>query len=259
MNIHDPRPQEKRQKKYTKGRNSESFDPKSTFSRPDMRIRIEDACSYLTDLKHDDVIIIPDFVSDDMLYEKLLDEIQQLQNDKIENSEWISWHEGCHLIVKSPENSKIFKSILDKMHQMFDIDPNTSSFRFNFYKDDTDWKSLHHDSAAFNPLRAKTQNITVGLSLGYTRELCFRHVNGTTLAFPQKNLSLFSFGRDVNIRFKHGINAIPHKKRQHHNCGRISIILWGWSSLPINEAGDPPLVKNKEIMNKKNHTHTTHK
>jgi hypothetical protein len=36
---------------------------------------------------------------------------------------------------------------------------------------------------------------------------------------------LFSFGRDVNINWKHAINALPEE--EHNGKGRISIILWG--------------------------------
>ena len=64
--------------------------------------------------------------------------------------------------------------------------------------------------AAFNPHRARNQNITVGVSFGSTRELAFLHADTKNKAyFPQTNGMLFSFGRDVNIRWKHGINALP--------------------------------------------------
>lgn len=62
MNIHDPRDPRRRQTKYTHGRNSESFDPKSTFVRPDMRIVHEsNTRRYTRPLKHDDVCIVPEF------------------------------------------------------------------------------------------------------------------------------------------------------------------------------------------------------
>jgi hypothetical protein len=38
--------------------------------------------------------------------------------------------------------------------------------RFNWYKDGSDWKPFHHDSAAFNPRRAANQNITARAPLG---------------------------------------------------------------------------------------------
>lgn len=60
-------------------------------------------------------------------------------------------------------------------------------YRFNWYKDSSDWKPFHHDSAAFNPERARNQNITVGVSFGASRELAFLAANGTFLElFPKK-------------------------------------------------------------------------
>ena len=50
------------------------------------------------------------------------------------------------------------------------------------------------------------------VSFGATRELAFLHANNKCKAyFPQTNGMLFSFGRDVNIRWKHGINALHEK------------------------------------------------
>jgi len=57
---------------------------------------------------------------------------------------------------------------------------------FNRYRDSSDWKPFHHDSAAFNPQRARNQNITIGVSFGAERELAFLNVaNGTRAYFPQ--------------------------------------------------------------------------
>ena len=53
---------------------------------------------------------------------------------------------------------------------------------------------------------------------------------------------LFAFGRDVNIKWKHGVNALP--KELHDGKGRISIILWGLTHMPIDEAGSPALICN---------------
>ena len=53
---------------------------------------------------------------------------------------------------------------------------------------------------------------------------------------------MFSFGRDVNIRWKHGINALP--KKQQNGKGRISIVLWGYAKNVIEEPGNPPLLTN---------------
>ena len=53
---------------------------------------------------------------------------------------------------------------------------------------------------------------------------------------------LFSFGRDVNIAWKHGINALPENEQT--GKGRISIILWGNAKDVIEEKNSPPLLTN---------------
>lgn len=62
--------------------------------------------------------------------------------------------------------------------------------------------------SAFNPKRARNQNITVGVSFGATRELAFVRAtpqedgNKVRIYFPQTNNGVFSFGRDANILWK---------------------------------------------------------
>ena len=51
---------------------------------------------------------------------------------------------------------------------------------------------------------------------------------------------LFSFGRDCNINFKHGINALPEHEQD--GKGRISIILWGLAPHCVEEDGSPPML-----------------
>ncbi len=50
----------------------------------------------------------------------------------------------------------------------------------------------------------------------------------------------FSFGRDANINFKHGINALAPEAQT--GKGRISIILWGLAKGVIEEEGSPPML-----------------
>ena len=118
------------------------------------------------------------------------------------------------------------------------------------YRDASDWKPFHHDSAAFNPQRAANQNCTVGVSFGAERELAFLHAQDSEqkIYFPQKNGTLFFFGRDVNIHWKHGVNALGREEQEALgvNKGRISIILWGLQE-PGNvteEEGSPALLTN---------------
>jgi len=158
------------------------------------------------------------------------------------DTRFISWHEGAHLISKNPSNCPTFQQIQEKIAKYFGIEMKSIGTRFNWYRDSSDWKPFHHDSAAFNPQRAKNQNITVGVSFGATRELAFHSASSekTKIYFPQTNGMLFSFGRDVNIQWKHGINAL--KAEEQDGKGRVSIILWGLAPNVIEEEGSPPML-----------------
>lgn len=227
------------------GRNTESFDPKSTIVRPEMRILVQQPTAKIqTVLKHDDVVVVPNFfcAEDDWtIYYKLIEEVRALQESQVRDSDWISWAEGAHLITKNTQGSPTAEMLFKKICDYMDIDPATASTRFNWYRDSSDWKPFHHDSAAFNAERARKQNITVGISFGSTRELAFLHAdNKTKIYFPQTNGMLFAFGRDVNIRWKHGINALPESEQD--GLGRVSIILWGLCKNVKEESGSPALL-----------------
>ena len=151
----DPRGEdpEHRMTKKSAGRNSASFDPMSTLVRPALRVQIGSplAQSYNRfPLKHDDVVIVPELFGredDWKMYYKLLEEMTELQQKNIRGSEWLSWHEGAHLVVKNPKGSKTFKDIIDKLCEYFQIEKKSIGTRFNWYKDSSDWKPFHHDSA----------------------------------------------------------------------------------------------------------------
>lgn len=183
----------------------ESFDPKSTLVRPDMRILVGSRESKPSQLKHDDVLVVPDFFcpKDNWdIYNTLVHEMRDLQKKGEKGSEWISWHEGAHLISKNPTNSPTFQKILSEVAQYFSVADLTSiGTRFNWYRDSNDWKPFHHDSAAFNRDRAKRQNITIGVSFGATRELAFLHAkNDTRIYFPQTNGMLFRYAAQSIIQ-----------------------------------------------------------
>lgn len=249
--IDDPRilyPNEKgkAQKQRGAGRNTESFDPRSTLVRPSMRIIVgPNRPNYGKSCKHDDVIIVPEFFSkedDWSFYYKLIEEMREIQKTKEGlKAEWISWHEGAHLISKDPSASPTFQKIVEKIANYFEIEMKSVGTRFNWYTNSSDWKPFHHDSAAFNPERARNQNITVGVSFGSTRELAFLSTKtGEKIYFPQTNGMLFSFGRDVNINWKHGVNALSEQEKEEK--GRISIILWGLTHKVIEEEDSPAML-----------------
>jgi hypothetical protein len=245
---------ENRKRTSGKGANTLSFDPKTSIQRPDMRIIVGDkADNYGNKLTHDDVVIIKHFFEESNLYSKLLEELKE---KGINESDFIEWHEGSHLITKNPDLSPTFKFIIQKMADYFGIDLSTAGTRFNLYRDNSDWKPLHHDSAAFNKERAKHQNITVGVSFGTSRELSFYHVKGKTrLSFPQENNMIFSFGKDVNIRFMHGVNALSDEEKKTNNGKRISIILWGYSKLTIDQPNSPEMIPERKHTKSRIQTH----
>jgi hypothetical protein len=127
------------------GRNTESFDPNSTLIRPDIRVLVGNPShsKFQETLTHDDVVIVPEMFGpqhDWTLYYRLVEELTQLQQDQVKGSEFISWHEGTHLICKEPQQSKTFQMILQRLCDYFDMDATSVGTRFNWYKDSQDWK-----------------------------------------------------------------------------------------------------------------------
>ena len=152
--------------------------------------------------------------------------------------------------------------------------------RYNHYRDMTNWKPFHFDSAALDkdagkgkggggckggkggkgggrPHMSQSQNMTVGVSFGEARQAAFEwagargregcdvpdhlqspaastgsHKN-VVLSLTVPDSSTYTFGRDVNLLWRHGIIAEkPPAGRMGGRIdveeGRISIIAWGW-------------------------------
>jgi len=155
---------------------------------------------------------------------------------EIDKDVYKPWHNDSHLIADDNYHhnwklhSDAFNYIIRTLSQFFCLTP--SATRLNYYVDTDDWKPYHHDAAALKPEKAKTQNITVGVSIGATRDISFQstHHNASdrvTIDLELKNSTVYAFGNKVNIDFKHGIPAV----KQYANTPRISIIIWGYSSL----------------------------
>jgi hypothetical protein len=133
------------------GRNTESFDPASTLVRPDLRVWVGNPSDtkFTKPLKHDDVVIIPELFGPESnwdIYYALLSEKCKHSNN-VRGSEWISWHEGAHLISKNPVGSPTFERVIDRLCEYFSIRKKSVGTRFNWYRDSSDWKPFHHDSA----------------------------------------------------------------------------------------------------------------
>jgi hypothetical protein len=105
----------KHRKERGGARNTESFDPASTLVRPDMRIIVgPQAERFGRPLKHDDVVMVPDFFckeNDWTLYYQLVEEMRAIQEQGVPQSEWTAWAEGAHLISHNPSQSKTFQMV----------------------------------------------------------------------------------------------------------------------------------------------------
>ena len=102
--------------------------------------------------------------------------------------------------------------MVDRIAEYFRMD--VKATRFNWYRDQEEWKPYHHDAAAVKPDKAKTQNCTVAVSFGATRDAAFEHAKtGTTVFFPQANGSAYTFGHDVNVEWRHGIPQVLEELR----------------------------------------------
>jgi len=207
-------------------KNTESFIPDNT--EPTIRIRFNEPL-----YSGNEICIVNNlFNNNNNIYNKLQTEIS--------NNVYKPWHGDSHLIADDfheidwKSYSPTFNFIIKQLCSYFCM--TQSATRLNYYVDEHDWKPYHHDAAALKPHKAKTQNITVGASFGTTREISFEstHRNNKErirINFPLKISPVYAFGNQVNIDFKHGIPQIKECIDKSIDTGRISVIIWGYSSL----------------------------
>jgi len=211
-------------------KNTTCFDPVRSQRPADMRVVFGSAKLERFDKVFGgrDVTMVPEIFCEEAdlsLYNSLLTEIQSLGINDI----YVSWHGDTHVIANDRrydwKKLPSFRRVVQRMEKYFDMD--IQATRFNYYRDDSEWKPLHHDAAAVKPEFATKQNATVGASFGKQRDAIFQHVaTGSLVTLPQPNGSLYAFGRDFNVEWKHGIAQIPERRRTGE--GRISVIAWGW-------------------------------
>jgi hypothetical protein len=221
----------KNKEKYNKkktGPNTESWDP---ITKPyDLRIKINDK----NNLQSNDVLVVSDIFKGyklNEIHDKLVEEIN---NSKVDKEDLLKlWHgskerniEGTHLICNDRTNWKVdcptFNMVIDKLVEYFNVRPEAT--RLNWYKEYTQWKPLHRDSAAINPDKAKYQDITIAVSFGQKRDIIFENLKSKqVICIPQGDGEVYTFGNDVNMNWKHGVQPGVNDKMQ----SRISIIIWG--------------------------------
>eukprot|EP00092_Neocalanus_flemingeri_P077963 GFUD01096892.1.p1 GENE.GFUD01096892.1~~GFUD01096892.1.p1 ORF type:complete len:421 (-),score=79.06 GFUD01096892.1:209-1471(-) len=211
-------------------KNTENFNP--SYEAPPMRVVVAPPglAKYNKQSTTRDVIIVNDLFGDQTdktYYNKLLKEIKE--SGIPEHQMWKQWHGDSHLIAddkrKWKESCPTFAIILDKIKNYFDMD--IKATRLNWYRDTSEWKPFHHDAAAMKANMARTQNFTVAVSFGCERDVAFENAETkTVIAMPQPNGTVYTFGKDVNILWRHGILQVPPELQTDE--GRISIVAWGW-------------------------------
>jgi len=161
-------------------------------------------CFYLPNLLCD--------INDLKIFNKLNVELLS-NNDKL--TDW-----SKHYKIDNPTDSNTFNKIVDCLKNYFNI--NVLATRLNYYTQN-DYKPFHHDSHAYT--NGQKEDITIGLSLGGTRSLAFKHVESNqNFYFPQNNGDVFCFDHLTNKKFQHSISKL--KNTNDENI-RLSIILWG--------------------------------
>ena len=214
-------------------KNTECFDP--MVDPVDLRI-VYDLCkdNLSIAVTSRDVVIVPNLFSDfpvGDIYNRLVTEIDECGIP--ENQLLKLWHGDTHLIaddhLKWKSKSPTFNMVIERIKNYFKMD--IKATRFNLYKNTNQWKPFHHDAAAVKKDKMNTQNFTVGVSFGVTRDAAFEHsVKRTTVSIPQPDGCIYAFSKDTNIIWKHGIL----QDKPMRNQGRISVIAWGWIDDQIN-------------------------
>ncbi len=213
-----------------KPKNTENFKP--DHSKSDMCVKFSSTLNKVFEdtFCENDVILVNDFMHQaekKEMFDKLMTEIQKCSEKNPEL--WKLWHGDTHFIaddkIEWKQDVPSFQEIIDNIEKFFNF--KTISTRFNLYENSDHWKPFHHDAAAIKPHIAEKQNTTIAISFGATRETAFQfNDNKCVVSFPLKDNSVYVFGKDVNINWKHGIPQLPKDKFSDEK--RISIILWGW-------------------------------
>uniref|UniRef100_A0A7S1M9A8 C3H1-type domain-containing protein n=1 Tax=Neobodo designis TaxID=312471 RepID=A0A7S1M9A8_NEODS len=229
-------------KKGRKAKNTESFDP--SHAPPDMRVVVDPAAKKMSIRPTvRDVTLHPNLFTqpgDEHLYAKLTAEVEAYERANKGRRDVLKlWHGDSHFIADDStgwkKQSPTFNAVIERIKTYFNM--NVQATRFNWYKDQSEWKPFHHDAAAVKPEMAKKQNFTVGISFGCTRDAAFEEAQSKkVISFPLTDGSTYCFARDTNVLWRHGILQVPPGQQKKE--GRISVIAWGW--VDQDEVNAPP-------------------
>lgn len=223
----EERPKNRRQK------NTVCFEP---MKRPvDLRVVMDLGTERMkTKVTSRDVLLVPNLFKEFKSGEIYNSLVKEIESSKVPKDQLLKlWHgnetiPGTHLICndKTPwkRDCPTFNMIVQRLIDFFQM--NVKATRLNWYTDTSQWKAFHKDSAAVNPEKAATQNFTVAVSFGATRDCAFERDSRdqTVVSFPVGDGEVYCFTNDTNMIWRHGVlQELPVKQQ-----GRISIICWGW-------------------------------
>jgi hypothetical protein len=171
--------------------------------------------------------------------------LEQLRKGLPAGRDFSDWHGARHLGVhfETGDTSELrmasapdaFRKTMQKLEAAFGI--RASAARLNLYRSSADYKPFHADRGRDED---GVPQVTVGLSLGATRELSFVHYQtGLVTSFPQRNGDVFAFTPELNKVFLHGVPRVSATSAEEDmdNRPRMSLILWG-SRIVVKEAAE---------------------
>ena len=228
-------------KTNNKQKNTRCFEP---MNRPvDMRVVVDTGFDKLRNTRKQhlthhltsrDVVLVPNLFSDfapNQIYNSLVKEISESNIPETDLLKW--WHgnevvSGTHFIANDKTNwksySPTFEMVVNRIRDYFQMD--IKATRLNWYKDTSQWKPFHKDAAAVKQDKANTQNFTVGVSFGISRDCAFERDDQckNVISFPVDDGEVYCFAKDTNLIWRHGVL----QDSNFQDVGRISIICWGW-------------------------------
>lgn len=119
--------------------------------------------------------------------------------------------------VKNKFLSPIFEQVCNDLSEYFDV--NIYVTLLNYYENGNIVTGYHSDRLTHSKM-----NMTIGISFGSTRNLCFLHPDSQVkFSIPQRSGDVFAFTTLVNSKFKHGVPKMNKK-----SVGpRFSVIVFG--------------------------------
>ena len=195
------------------GRNTASFDPRSTLVRPAMRIIYGRKGHELGSItKPDDVIVVPELIcdaSDQSVANRVLADLKK--SEKLD-----------------PKDIAAVRSLTARMCQYFQVDHDDALVLVRWHQSSSS-AAIELCSRGFGKKLGRRDQVMLHMSLGATCELAFKRARtGEVVYFPQKNGTLMLLGCDVDTKWHAGESKVPDGMN-------ILVSVWGRSRKAVEE------------------------